>query len=76
MTVCTVLYHAQLGATEEFVGGDFCGNLGEVLIRYAAVTSIISYIISYCRCNNVLFVQEILEQAAPTEGEKMLVDNE
>ena len=32
----------QLGNTEEFVDGNFSGNLGEVLIR----------------CNNVLYVRE------------------
>lgn len=32
----------QLGNTEEFIEGEFTGNLGEVLIR----------------CNNVLYVRE------------------
>lgn len=61
------LCHAQLSNTEEMLGGEFCGNLGEVLIRYVdkCIHKCIYFTI---RCNNVLYVQELPDsaQSAPT----------
>jgi len=38
----------QLASSEEWIGGKFAGNLGEVLIR----------------CNNVLYVRGVMEEEA------------
>jgi hypothetical protein len=45
----------QLAASEEWIGGKFAGNLGEVLIR----------------CNNVLYIRGVQEdEALEQEGAK------
>ncbi len=43
----------QLGNTEEWVGGELAGNIGEVLIR----------------CNNVMYIRESPAGAAMDTGE-------
>ena len=61
----------QLASTEEYIGGQFTGNLGEVLIRQVpsilkrrlhliAMKRIEKYV---CRCNNVLYMRGVPEEA-------------
>ncbi|KAL9399509.1 hypothetical protein Peur_008470 [Populus x canadensis] len=52
----------QPGNTEEYIDGQFTGNLGEILIRICLQV--------ICRCNNVLYLHGVPEDEEIEDAEQ------
>ncbi|KAE8713808.1 Small nuclear ribonucleoprotein F [Hibiscus syriacus] len=55
----------QLGNAEEYVDGQFTGNLGEILIRL-----LLNFICQQHKCNNVLYLRGVPEDEDIEDADK------